>query len=65
VSDEQEKQVEAIQELIAGIYIQNLRVYDVLMALLSKQDQELANKLEQLHTEGKILGPDPALKIED
>lgn len=59
------EQIQAIQELIAGVYIQNLRVYDVLMALLSKQDQELANKLEQLHTEGKVLGPDPALKIED
>jgi hypothetical protein len=60
-----EDNVQATQELLAGIYIQNLRVYDVLMALLSKQDQELANKLEQLHTEGKVLGPDPALKIED
>ena len=62
MSDEQKQ---AIEELLAGVYIQNLRVYDVLMALLSKQDQELANKLEQLHTEGKVLGPDPALKIED
>ena len=59
------EQINALQELVAGIYIQNLRVYDVLMALLSKQDQEIANKLEQLHTEGKVLGPDPALKIED
>lgn len=60
-----DEQGQAIQELLAGIYIQNLRVYDVLMALLSKQDQQLANKLEELHGEGKILGPDPALKIED
>lgn len=62
MSDEQKQ---AMQELLAGIYIQNLRMYDVLMAILSKQDQALANKLEELHTEGKILGPDPALKIED
>lgn len=62
MSDEQEQ---AISELLAGIYIQNLRVYDVLMTLLSLQNVEKANELEKLHTEGKILGPDPALKVED
>ena len=56
---------EAMQELLAGIYIQNLRVYDVLMMLLSLQNPQKADELEKLHTEGKILGPDPALKIED
>lgn len=62
MSDEQEQ---AIQELVAGIYIQNLRLYDVLMAILSLKSVDTANRLEALHKEGKILGPDPALKIED
>lgn len=63
MSDEQKEQ--ALEELLAGIYIQNLRVYDVLMMLLALQNPEKANMLEELHKEGKILGPDPALKIED
>ena len=59
------EQRQAMEELLAGIYIQNLRVYDVLMALLALQNVDKANELEKLHSEGKILGPDPALKIED
>mgnify|MGYP006270411373 FL=1 len=62
MSDEQKQ---AIEELLAGIYIQNLRLYDVLMMQLALQNPEKANMLEELHKEGKILGPDPALKIED
>ena len=62
MSDEQRQ---AIEELLAGIYIQNLRVYDVLMTLLALQNPDKANELEKIHTEGKILGPDPALKVED
>ena len=54
-----------MQELLAGIYIQNLRVYDILMTLLAIQNPEKADSLEKLHTEGKVLGPDPALKVED
>lgn len=62
MSDDQKQ---AFEELLAGIYIQNLRVYDVLMVLLSIQNADKANELENMHREGKILGPDPALKIED
>jgi len=56
---------QAIQELLAGIYIQNLRVYDVLMTMLALQNPDKANELEKLHSEGKIIGPDPALKVEE
>jgi len=62
MSDERKQ---AFEELLAGIYIQNLRVYDVLMVLLSLQNADKASELEKMHTEGKVLGPDPALKIED
>lgn len=60
-----DEQIQAMQELLAGIYIQNLRVYDVLMSLLALENPNKANELEQLHKDGKVLGPDPALKIED
>lgn len=60
-----ENQRQAIEELLAGVYIQNLRMYDVLMVLLSLQNPDKASELESLHKEGGILGPDPALKIED
>lgn len=60
-----ENQEQAIQELLAGVYIQNLRMYDVLMVLLSLQSPEKANELENLHKEGRVLGPDPALRVED
>lgn len=60
-----DEQIQSMQELLAGIYIQNLRVYDVLMTLLALENPEKANELEQIHTEGRIVGPDPALKIED
>lgn len=60
-----EEQKQAIEELMAGIYIQNLRIYDVLMTYLALQNPQKAEMLENLHKEGKILGPDPALKIED
>ena len=60
-----EEQVQAIQEMVAGIYIQQLRIYDVLMAMLVLQNRDRANALEQIHTDGKVVGPDPALKLND
>jgi hypothetical protein len=60
-----ENRNEAIQEMLAGIYIQNLRIYDILMTSLALQNPEKADALEKMHSEGKVLGPDPALSIED
>jgi hypothetical protein len=59
-----EQEQTAIEELLAGIYIQQLRMYDILMTMLALQNVQKANELEELHTEGKVLGPDPALKID-
>jgi hypothetical protein len=56
---------QAIQELIAGIYIQQLRIYDLLAVLISERNPERMAELEKLHESGKVLCPDPALKIED
>jgi hypothetical protein len=62
MSDEQNQ---AIQELIAGIYIQQLRIYDLLAVIASEKFPEKVAQLEQMHSEGKVLCPDPALKIEE
>ncbi len=60
-----DEQIQSMQELLAGVYIQNLRIYDVLMSMLAIQNPGRADELEKLHSEGKILGPDPALNVED
>lgn len=62
MSDEQDN---AIQELIAGIYIQQLRIYDLLAVIASERFPEKVAQLEQMHSEGKVLCPDPALKLEE
>jgi hypothetical protein len=58
-------QIQAFQELVAGIYIQQLRIYDLLAVLLSERNPDKVAELEALHESGKVLCPDPALKIED
>jgi len=60
-----DEQIQAFQEMIAGIYIQQLRIYDLLAMMISLQNPDKMDELEKLHAEGKVLGPDPALKIED
>jgi hypothetical protein len=66
MSDETEKEkiLEAIQELIAGIYIQQLRIYDLLAVLTSERQPEKIKELEKLHESGGILCPDPSLKMD-
>lgn len=39
--------------------IVQMRTYDVLLAILREQNTEAAEKLVQLHAEGKVLGPLP------
>jgi hypothetical protein len=60
-----DEQIQAFQEMIAGIYIQQLRIYDLLATMLTLQNPSKMDELEKLHTEGKVLAPDPALSIED
>jgi len=57
---------EALYELLGGMYIQLLRVYD-LLALIASGDSN-NTKVEQLislHESGKVLSPDPALVLDD
>lgn len=60
-----DEQIQSINELLAGIYIQQLRIYDLLAVMVSERQPEKMEQLEQLHKEGKVLCPDPALKIDE
>jgi hypothetical protein len=60
-----DEQIQAFQEMIAGIYIQQLRIYDLLATLVTLQNPGRMDELEKLHTQGKVLAPDPALTIEN
>lgn len=59
-----DEQVQAFQEMMAGIYIQQLRIYDLLATMISLQNPNKMDELEKLHLDGKVLCPDPALKLE-
>jgi hypothetical protein len=59
-----EEQIDALQELLAGIYIQQLRIYDLLALIASDRFPEKVLELEELHKQGKVLSPDPALTLE-
>jgi hypothetical protein len=57
---------EALYELLGGMYIQMLRIYDLLTLIASGESN--TTKVEQLislHESGKVLSPDPALVIDD
>lgn len=55
---------EQLTELLSVLYIQSLRIYDVLMFIAKSQGVDI-NKIEEMHTEGRTLCPDPALYIEE
>jgi hypothetical protein len=41
-----------------------MRIYDVLMALLNESSPDVAEKLYHLHSDGKVLGSLPWLNME-
>lgn len=41
-------------------FIMQARIYDVLMALLTEENKDLAKQLLELHANGAIMGPSPA-----
>jgi len=51
-------------EMISGIYIQQLRMYDILCLIADKLDANVI-ELKNLHEQGYILGPDPALRLDE
>lgn len=57
-----EKDPDATQlmlELMGGMYIQLLRIYDILALVVP--DQSKMSELVSLHESGRVLAPDPAL----
>lgn len=53
-----------LEEFLSALYIQSLRIYDILMLTAQKLGVD-TEKLEKLHSEGQVLCPDPALFVED
>jgi len=54
---------QALMEIIGGMYIQLLRIYDMLSLIVP--DSNRASELISLHESGRVLSPDPALILDD
>jgi hypothetical protein len=54
---------QALMEIMGGMYIQLLRIYDMLSLIVP--DQSKASELISLHESGRVLSPDPALILDD
>ena len=53
-----------IEELLGALYIQSLRMYDILMFMAEKQGVNI-DEIEEMHASGKVLCPDPALVFDE
>lgn len=49
-------------DYLAGIYITNVRIYDVLLTLLESSNPDAAKRLDELHSLGGSLMSNPILK---
>ena len=58
------EQLDALIEMLGGIYIQQLRLYDVMCVIGDKLGADMI-ALKNLHEQGYILGPDPALRLDE
>jgi hypothetical protein len=54
---------QALMEIMGGMYIQLLRIYDMLSLIVP--DSNKASELISLHESGRVLSPDPALILDD
>ena len=50
-----------IKDLLVGIYIQQLRMYDMTAIVAEGTNEKLTDSLIESHTQGKVLCPEPAL----
>ena len=60
-----EEDINIFREMMAGIYIQQLRIYDLLSAIALSAKQEEVENILKLHENGGVLCPDPALKMDN
>lgn len=57
---------EALYELLGGMYIQLLRIYDLLTIVASNDgNKAIVDRMISLHESGQVLSPDPALILDD
>lgn len=59
-----ERQTEALLEILGGLYIQSLRIYDLLCIIGDKVGADVIG-LKDLHEQGYTVGPDPSLRIDN
>lgn len=57
----EEREIDDVTDLLTAIYIQQSRVYDILVRMLMLQDQEVAIAMVEAHEKGELYGPPPAL----
>lgn len=58
-----EELFESIRELLSAIYITDRRIYDVMARLLANLDDEEAQTLMQIHSQGGFITPPPSYMI--
>jgi hypothetical protein len=58
------EQVESLLEIMGGLYIQSLRNYDLLCLVADKLGADVI-ALKNLHEQGFVLAPDPALRLDE
>jgi hypothetical protein len=54
----------AIEQLLSVLILQNQRIYDVLIAILSEQNEEVARNVIAVHEKMDNIGPAPFLMEE-
>jgi hypothetical protein len=50
------------KDVTQALLITNMKIYDVLMALLGETNPSVADKLDELHTGGRIMGLSPMFR---
>lgn len=60
-----EDDINIFREMMAGIYIQQLRIYDLLAVIALSGNKEEVENILKLHENGGILCPDPSLQLDD
>jgi len=58
------EQLEPIVDILSGLYIQSLRNYDVMCLIADKLGADVI-ALKNLHEQGFVLAPDPALRLDE
>lgn len=66
LEDPKELEAPNIQELLTFVILQQMRIYDVMLAMLMNADPAAAQKLFELHQNHDTWGPPPFIvKVEE